>query len=326
MEQCPYELFETGATINEVRAIMGCGRNKCIKLLKEHFGLEKYKELGQQAKRLSSQRIGRANKGKPAKPRTEEWKRKISKGNKGKVRTKEHRENMSRGKLKLIEERGGWWVNDEAKARMIQNSVATKKKNGVYERLSEERKGIAPYEVTEEIRKKMSESRKAFYANGGKNWNEGIGHSEETKEKCRIATEQRWEDGVYDQSTGLWRSKLEESVFEFLSQSYECTHSYRVGRKVFDIYIPSLNLLIEVNGDYWHYNPELYDAEYYDKSRGMYVKDKWAKDKEKLVNAQAEGYNTIVLWEKNLLKAFESTITHTLQEFLCLNPLEVRSY
>lgn len=58
----------------------------------------------------------------------------------------------------------------------------------------------------------------------------------------------------------------------------------------------------------------------------MYVKDKWAKDKEKLVNAQAEGYNTIVLWEKNLLKAFESTITHTLQEFLCLNPLEVRSY
>jgi very-short-patch-repair endonuclease len=89
-----------------------------------------------------------------------------------------------------------------------------------------------------------------------------------------------------------------------------------VGRKVFDIYIPSLNLLIEVNGDYWHYNPELYDAEYFDESRGMYVKDKWANDKEKLVNAQAEGYNTIVLWQKNLVEDFESTITQTLQEFL----------
>lgn len=48
----------------------------------------------------------------------------------------------------------------------------------------------------------------------------------------------------------------------------------------------------------------------------MYVKDKWAKDKEKLVNEQAEGYNTIVLWETELNKDFISTITHALQEFL----------
>ena len=48
----------------------------------------------------------------------------------------------------------------------------------------------------------------------------------------------------------------------------------------------------------------------------MYAKDKWAKDKEKLVNAQAEGYNTIVLWQQNLVEAFESTITQSIQEFL----------
>ena len=316
MEQCPYELFETGATINEVRAVMGCGRNKCMKLLKEHFGLERYKELGQQARRLSSQRIGLSNKGKPVPPRTEEWKRKISQGNKGKVRTPEARKKMSESKLKLVEKLGGHWISKEIAKETGRKARDTKIKNGVYKRLSAEMKGRAPYVATEETKKKMSESRKAFYANGGKNWNEGIGHSDETKQKCRIATEARWEAGVYDKSTGLWRSKLEDNVFKFILQDYEASHSYRVGRKVFDIHIPSMNLLIEVNGDYWHYNPEKYDGDFYDKSRNIIVKDKWAKDKEKLVNAQAEGYNTIVLWETELNKDFKSTITHSLQEFL----------
>jgi hypothetical protein len=190
MEQCPYELFETGATVNEVRAIMGCGRNKCIKLLKEHFGLEKYKELGQQARRLSSQRVGRGNKGTKHPPRSKEWCDKLSAANVGKEFSQQSRDKLSQTLRDKIETEG-WWVSKEASLRAGRNAKATKIKTGVYERLSEERKGIAPYEMTEEIRKKMSESRKAFYANGGKAWIEGIGHSDETKEKCRIATEQR---------------------------------------------------------------------------------------------------------------------------------------
>jgi hypothetical protein len=37
-------------------------------------------------------------------------------------------------------------------------------------------------------------------------------------------------------------------------------HNYIIESKIFDVYLPQYNLLIEYNGDYWHCNPKKYNA------------------------------------------------------------------
>jgi len=77
-------------------------------------------------------------------------------------------------------------------------------------------------------------------------------------------------------------------------------------RKIFlyDIYIKELNLLVEVNGDYWHANPSIYNEEdtipFFGEEKK--VSDIWLFDKEKIDNAKNMGYNIITIWEKDVLK------------------------
>lgn len=70
----------------------------------------------------------------------------------------------------------------------------------------------------------------------------------------------------------------------------------------FDIIIENTNLLIEVNGDYWHGNPEIYHPEdiiMKNSSAEIMVKEVWKKDKEKIIAAEQLGYKIIVIWEND---------------------------
>src|SRR5690606_20750943 len=98
------------------------------------------------------------------------------------------------------------------------------------------------------------------------------------------------------------RSKLEKQI-------YHCVHSVFPDAQhsrwltvddityVFDIYVPSIKTFIEVNGDYWHLNPELYEPSHYDSYRDVVAQDIWNKDTEKLLIAQSLGFNIVVVWE-----------------------------
>lgn len=63
------------------------------------------------------------------------------------------------------------------------------------------------------------------------------------------------------------------------------------------------NQLIEVNGDYWHGNPEIYhenDIILANSSGEISVSEKWSKDKKKLNFADSLGYRVLTIWELDI--------------------------
>lgn len=154
----------------------------------------------------------------------------------------------------------------------------------------------------------MKAGRRHFYDNGGVAGMLGKKHSTKTKEKLRNITKQMWKNGVfkYDKhNSKFWRSKLEISVYEeFLKHDPNTKHSVPLitpnKTYAYDIYVPSLNLMVEVNGDYWHLNPQKYNANYIDESRNVTAKDVWEADATKQYAALNANYKSIILWETTI--------------------------
>ena len=96
-------------------------------------------------------------------------------------------------------------------------------------------------------------------------------------------------------------SKLELSLLKMVSKQYpDAIGSYNVDRYICDIFIPSLNLIIEFNGDYWHCNPNKYDKDYYHIIKQKKSKDIWEEDQIRVDNIKKNGYNLEVIWECDL--------------------------
>jgi len=309
------EVFTTGGTIDESRRVLGISRNLAIKKLKDHLGSEEYARI---AKNTSiSRRVEAARKyrtGKKAGPMPEETKQKISKSHVGLKHTKETREKISKSVIKRIDTHGPLRSaesskNAGAKAR------ETKIKNGAYERFSMRMKGRIRQPMPKESKTKMSESRKKFFERGGISWMKGKTHTQEVRAKLSNKTLEMWSSGKFKNSSFIFRSKLEIRVFDYLSSIYDCCHTFKIDTKLYDIYVKNLNLIIEVNGDYWHLNPLLYDSSFYDKSREIYATDLWEKDRCKAVKAIENGYDFCTIWQKDLEKDFIGAINEQLEKY-----------
>jgi len=104
-------------------------------------------------------------------------------------------------------------------------------------------------------------------------------------------------------SAGIRVSKIQKQVYEHILKKYTNTIlEYHVDSlDIFvDIFIPEINTIVEVYGDYWHCNPEKFEKSYYHRQLHMTADEKWNYDKnrqEKLVKA---GYNVHIIWEKTV--------------------------
>jgi hypothetical protein len=72
------------------------------------------------------------------------------------------------------------------------------------------------------------------------------------------------------------------------------------GYKYYDVYIKGTNKLIEVNGDFWHANPEKYSENDVLNFPGhpRIAKNIWAEDLKKKELANKHGYDILYIWEK----------------------------
>lgn len=96
-------------------------------------------------------------------------------------------------------------------------------------------------------------------------------------------------------------SKVETKVAkELLPLGYE--QGVRVGRYVVDFINNDTNTIVEVNGDYWHTNPEKYSPDYFHKGKGLTAKEIWEYDKERNEHLAQLGYKVVVIWEKEIKK------------------------
>lgn len=57
------------------------------------------------------------------------------------------------------------------------------------------------------------------------------------------------------------------------------------------------NILIEFNGDYWHCNPEKYNANYHNEVMGKTASEIWEYDNQKISGAEELGYLVFTIWE-----------------------------
>lgn len=71
----------------------------------------------------------------------------------------------------------------------------------------------------------------------------------------------------------------------------------------YDFYFPSLHLILEYQGDYWHANPAKYPADRVMRlgTRSMSAADIWARDATKKREAEALGYRVVCVWEHEYL-------------------------
>lgn len=138
------------------------------------------------------------------------------------------------------------------------------------------------------------------------------------RDKSRRALKKKWDSGEMEHVRQIMSEKLKETrrlgkikstitskkekeIIEHLNNlGYSPVQSYRVDTKVCDVYIPSLNLIIEYFGDYWHCNPLKYQSDYYNVKKGKYAWELWEYDTKKLELIKSYGYNLEVIWEKDL--------------------------
>ena len=78
-------------------------------------------------------------------------------------------------------------------------------------------------------------------------------------------------------------------------------------QKSVDIFIPSINKVIECHGDYWHCNPSKCRPDYYNKLVHLTAQEIWDRDKQKFDLLTKNGYIVEVIWE-NVNKHFKHSI------------------
>ena len=140
-------------------------------------------------------------------------------------------------------------------------------------------------------RLKVSDSLKEKWASG---------ELEHLRSKLSVIMKDRHKNGVIK---SYIRSKAEyEIIKKFDELDIHTIASYNISGKIFDIYIPKFNLLIEYNGDYWHCNPKKYISDYLNVKKNKTAKEIWEYDKNKLDLAYNLGYSIEVIWESDYKK------------------------
>ena len=68
--------------------------------------------------------------------------------------------------------------------------------------------------------------------------------------------------------------------------------------------------IIEFNGDFWHCNPKLYEANFYHPGLKMTAIEKWRLDEERSNYLISLGYTVTVIWESDLNNFIENQSKH----------------
>ena len=92
-------------------------------------------------------------------------------------------------------------------------------------------------------------------------------------------------------------SNLENTVANCLP---EFQRNKKVGKWVVDLIDVDRKIIIEVNGDYWHGNPRVYQSDVFIPSIGMTAGEKNMLDNQRNDQLRQMGYNVIVLWELDI--------------------------
>lgn len=162
--------------------------------------------------------------------------------------------------------------------------------------------------LTEDERKKIGDRFKEANEKWRKNDQEGY-----IKSKKKAAHISRLKQGNYK------KSKIEQKVEEWLKQhnvdyDYSCIIGFGENCFQYDFIIHNKRILIEVQGDYWHGNPLLFNEDGLNGKRKLNEtqKRKIKIDIKKKEFAESKNFNVVYIWESDInncdYKVLEETI------------------
>lgn len=120
--------------------------------------------------------------------------------------------------------------------------------------------------------------------------------------------------GIYKKLLHPTMSNLEKNVSKLLTR-YGIKHEtqFQLGKYYFDIKID--NVLLEVQGDYWHANPLKYNADtiiMYPGHKKKSANTVWKKDLKKKLQATKRGYKVIYIWQQEVHACDQPKLYQTL--------------
>lgn len=101
-------------------------------------------------------------------------------------------------------------------------------------------------------------------------------------------------------SNGIGISKPQRKLYELIKEKYpDAILEYQIPELNIsaDIYIPEKNLIVEFFGDYWHCNPNKYDASYQHKFIHQSASEIWERDETRKQKIKDLGFNVLIIWE-----------------------------
>lgn len=184
------------------------------------------------------------------------------------------------------------WGDPKSEKRIKAISEARKARftSGEYDYIKE---AIQEARKDPEFGKKISRGAKGKAKPKPKGFGIGRVQSEKTREKMSDSAIQR-----IIKTDQLHTSKLEEKfklILDILDIKYQHTFYIKPIKAFYDFYLPDYNILIEVDGDFWHCHPIKYpQAEYSTQQRNI------IRDQEKNQWAQDNGYKLLRFWEDDI--------------------------
>lgn len=170
-----------------------------------------------------------------------------------------------------------------------------------------ERYGVDSVMDVEAFRDKISVSKLAWYKT-----DVGI----KRKKEFILESKERWKDINYIEklisSSSNRHSKFSIEVGNFLSMFGKWESEVRLDgtRYSIDFVNKDKMIAIECQGDYWHCNPKKYRSDYFNSRSGLYAREIWTKDMNRMNKIKSAGYRSLFLYEsewKNLYKKYCST-------------------
>lgn len=149
--------------------------------------------------------------------------------------------------------------------------------------------------------KAISNARKAKFASG--EYDHILNHVSKNRSKQIInkiskTKKEQWETGKIGKKK-YKPSKLEKTftnILDILDIKYETSYYAKDIKAFYDVYLPYYNILIEVDGDFWHTNPLKYPNGPINKCQIKNAK----RDKEKTQWAVDNGYKLLRFWENDI--------------------------
>jgi len=139
-----------------------------------------------------------------------------------------------------------------------------------------------------------------------------------TTASMKAAFDIRWINPEYRRKvikylTSIGTSKLEKRVAAIAKQ-YGFIQSVAVDRYLADLLKD--NIIIEVNGDYWHCNPVIWKENDIHPFKKVSAKNIWEHDRKRKEHLQSLGYTVYEIWERDIVSGKDVFIHSFIKEII----------